>query len=142
MKALRRFTVRAHLPERLHALEELSTNLRWSWHAPTQELFEEIDPQLWASTERDPIALLGAVAPSRLEELAGSDEFTRKLDNLAADLRGYLARPLWYQKNTEAGRSLPSGIAYFSMEFGVSEVLPNYSGGLGILAGDHLKAAS
>ncbi|OZD12622.1 DUF3417 domain-containing protein [Rhodococcus sp. 06-156-3C] len=142
MKALRRFTVRAHLPERLHALEELSTNLRWSWHAPTQELFEEIDPQLWASTERDPIALLGAVAPSRLEELAGSDEFTRKLDNLAADLRGYLARPLWYQKNAEAGRSLPLGIAYFSMEFGVSEVLPNYSGGLGILAGDHLKAAS
>ncbi|MGA9870180.1 MAG: alpha-glucan family phosphorylase [Rhodococcus sp. (in: high G+C Gram-positive bacteria)] len=142
MKALRRFTVRAHLPERLNALAELSTNLRWSWHSATQQLFEEIDPLLWVETERDPIGLLGAVAPSRLESLALDDAFVGRLDRLAADLGDYLSKPLWYQKQLQNGRSLPVGIGYFSMEFGVSEVLPNYSGGLGILAGDHLKAAS
>jgi glycogen phosphorylase len=142
VKALRRFTVRAHLPERLNALAELSTNLRWSWHSPTQQLFEEIDPLLWGETEWDPIGLLGAVAPGRLEYLAADSGFVERLDALAADLRDYLTRPLWYQVQQKAGRSLPAGIGYFSMEFGVSEVLPNYSGGLGILAGDHLKAAS
>ncbi len=142
MKALRRFTVRAHLPERLNALGRLSTNLRWSWHPPTQSLFEEIDPLLWDEVERDPIALLGAVGPARLEELAVDVDFVGRLDGLAADLEDYLARPLWYQKQQQNGRSLPTSIGYFSMEFGVSEVLPNYSGGLGILAGDHLKAAS
>ncbi|EUA75373.1 hypothetical protein I553_3266 [Mycobacterium xenopi 4042] len=62
MKALRRFTVRAHLPERLAALEQLSTNLRWSWEKPTQDLFAAIDPALWAQCGRDPVALLGAVS--------------------------------------------------------------------------------
>ncbi|SNS74381.1 starch phosphorylase [Rhodococcoides kyotonense] len=142
VKALRRFTVRAHLPERLNALAELSTNLRWSWHPPTQRLFEDIDPVLWSELDRDPVGLLGAVAPSRLEELASDAEFVERLGALAADLQDYLTRPLWYQKLQDSDASVPSGIGYFSMEFGVSEVLPNYSGGLGILAGDHLKAAS
>ncbi|MFY2787828.1 alpha-glucan family phosphorylase [Rhodococcus sp. MALMAid1271] len=142
MKALRRFTVRAHLPARLNALAELSTNLRWSWHPSTQDLFEHIDPLLWTELERDPVAVLGAVAPARLEELAADDRFLDELDAAETDLHDYLARPLWYQNELSAGRALPSGIGYFSMEFGVTEVLPNYSGGLGILAGDHLKAAS
>ena len=68
--------------------------------------------------------------------------FLRRLDELAADLDNYLTRPLWYQQQADEGVQLPNGIAYFSMEFGVAEVLPNYSGGLGILAGDHLKSAS
>ena len=75
MKALRRFTVRAHLPARLNALAELSTNLRWSWHSATQDLFEHIDPLLWTELERDPVAVLGAVAPGRLEELAEDASF-------------------------------------------------------------------
>ncbi|CAM3197329.1 glycogen phosphorylase [Mycobacterium intermedium] len=142
MKALRRFTVRAHLPDRLAALDQLSTNLRWSWEKPTQDLFASIDPALWGRCGHDPVALLGAVTPARLDELALDEEFLRRLDELSADLNDYLARPLWYQQQEEAGAALPTGIAYFSMEFGVAEVLPNYSGGLGILAGDHLKAAS
>ncbi|OZC45191.1 glycogen phosphorylase [Rhodococcus sp. 14-2483-1-1] len=142
MKALRRFTVRAHLPARLNALAELSTNLRWSWHSATQDLFEHIDPLLWTELERDPVAVLGAVAPARLEELAADERFLAELDAAEADLHDYLARPLWYQNELSKGRALPSGIGYFSMEFGVTEVLPNYSGGLGILAGDHLKEAS
>ncbi|MGV0750474.1 alpha-glucan family phosphorylase [Mycolicibacter minnesotensis] len=142
MKALRRFTVRAHLPERLLALEQLSMNLRWSWEQPTQELFAAIDPELWDRSGRDPVALLGAVSPARLEELAADPEFTARLDALAADLTAYLTSPRWYQHQQDGGEALPTAVAYFSMEFGVTEALPNYSGGLGILAGDHLKSAS
>jgi glycogen phosphorylase len=142
VKALRRFTVRAHLPERLAALEQLSTNLRWSWDKATQDLFAAIDPALWTDCGNDPVELLGAVSPRRLDELALDEKFLRWLDELAAELNDYLSRPLWYQQQQEAGVAMPAGIAYFSMEFGVAEVLPNYSGGLGILAGDHLKSAS
>ncbi len=124
------------------ALDRLSINLRWSWDKPTQDLFESIDPQLWRQVGCDPVALLGQVAPKRLDELAVDGSFLRRLDALVAELDDYLSRPLWYQQQGEEGAQLPNGIAYFSMEFGVAEVLPNYSGGLGILAGDHLKSAS
>ena len=97
----------------------------------------------WALAGRDPVAVLGAVTPERLDELAEDTDFLERLDRLAAELDEYLTKPLWYQ-HLEASDDgpLPSGIGYFSMEFGVAEVLPIYSGGLGILAGDHLKAAS
>ncbi|MFX0574351.1 alpha-glucan family phosphorylase [Nocardia nepalensis] len=140
MKALRRFTVRAHLPERLAALGELSTNLRWSWHWPTQDLFAELDPELWRELGHDPVRMLGEVPATRLDELADDADYVGRVDAAAADLRDYLTRPGWFQRQT--GAPGVRGIAYFSMEFGVTEVLPNYSGGLGILAGDHLKAAS
>jgi glycogen phosphorylase len=142
VKALRRFTVRAHLPERLVALEPLSVNLRWSWDKPTQDLFAAIDPELWKRVGCDPVALLGQVTPDRLDELAADESFVGRLDHLVGQLDDYLARPLWYQERAAQGAEMPNGIAYFSMEFGVAEVLPNYSGGLGILAGDHLKSAS
>ncbi|MBU3066716.1 alpha-glucan family phosphorylase [Nocardia sp. NEAU-G5] len=138
MKALRRFTVRAHLPGPLAALGELATNLRWSWHAPTQDLFAELDRQLWAELGRDPVRMLGEVPAARLDELAADEAYLRAVEAAAADLRDYLTRPRWFGRQ-EGG---PRCIAYFSMEFGVTEVLPNYSGGLGILAGDHLKSAS
>ncbi|WP_067670779.1 alpha-glucan family phosphorylase [Nocardia miyunensis] len=138
MKALRRFTVRAHLPERLSALGDLATNLRWSWHAPTQDVFAELDPRLWVELGRDPVRMLGEVPAERLDELAADETYVRTVDAAAADLQDYLTRPRWFGKQDQG----PRCIAYFSMEFGVTEVLPNYSGGLGILAGDHLKAAS
>ncbi len=142
MKALRRFTVRTHLPGRLAALEKLSINLRWSWHKPAQDLFASIDRNLWERVGFDPVALLGEVSPVRLDALAADQDFLAALDRQAADLDDYLTKPLWYQQQLAAGAALPVGIAYFSMEFGVTAVLPNYSGGLGILAGDHLKASS
>ncbi len=117
-------------------------NLRWSWDQPTQELFATIDPELWAGCGRDPVALLGAVSPARLDDLAADEAFTGRLDALSADLDEYLTQPRWYQQQQDGGATLPAAIAYFSMEFGVAEALPNYSGGLGILAGDHLKSAS
>jgi starch phosphorylase len=123
-------------------VERLSINLRWSWDKPTQDLFAAIDPELWPQVGYDPLALLGEVSPARLDELADAESFVTRLDALTAELHNYLHRPLWYQQKAAEGAELPNGIAYFSMEFGVAGVLPNYSGGLGILAGDHLKSAS
>ncbi|GAA4887816.1 alpha-glucan family phosphorylase [Actinomycetospora straminea] len=140
MKALRRFSVRAQLPAALAPLQELATNLRWTWHGPTQDLFAGVDEAAWRATGGDPVRLLGEVRPQRLAELAEDAGFVGRVQERAEELRTYLREPRWYQARADQG--LPSAIGYFSMEFGVSEVLPNYSGGLGILAGDHLKAAS
>ncbi|HEX6354361.1 alpha-glucan family phosphorylase [Actinophytocola sp.] len=143
MKAVRRFTVRAGLPEPLAELETLATNLRWTWHPRTQDLFAAIDAGIWDRLG-DPLRLLAEAPASRLNELAGDDGFRARLAELSEDLRRYLTEPRWYQErktHLDGGRMADS-IAYFSMEFGVTEALPNYSGGLGVLAGDHLKAAS
>ncbi|MCW2499201.1 MAG: alpha-glucan phosphorylase [Frankiales bacterium] len=138
MKALRRLTVRLALPAPLAPLAELVMNLRWSWHHPSLDLFESIDPATWQAVGHDPVQLLGEVSPERIAELAADGEFLARLTAVHADLQGYLTVPKWYQSLERAPRS----IAYFSPEFGITEVLPQYSGGLGILAGDHLKAAS
>jgi glycogen phosphorylase len=142
VRALRRFTVRAQLPEPLAPLQELAANLRWSWHPPTQDLFAAIDPVAWERAGCDPVRLLGEVSTQRLGELAADAELVERVRASAADLHAYLTEPRWYQRQQGVEAGLPAAIAYFSMEFGVSEVLPNYSGGLGVLAGDHLKAAS
>jgi starch phosphorylase len=138
VRALRRFTVRAKLPEPLAALSELVLNLRWSWHPETLDLFESVEPTVWRDCQHDPVRLLGEVPPARLEELARDEDFLSRLADAAGDLNSYLNTPGWYQSVEDA----PAAIAYFSPEFGITETLPQYSGGLGILAGDHLKAAS
>jgi len=138
VRALRRFTVRAALPEPLAPLGELVTNLRWSWHPETLDLFESVDPAVWREVGGDPVRLLGAVSGDRLEALARDRGFAERLAAASQDLHAYLTTPRWYQSLSDA----PRAIAYFSPEYGITEVLPQYSGGLGILAGDHLKAAS
>ncbi len=142
MKALRRLTVRAALPERLRGLVDIVENLRWSWHQDSLDLLESVDPELWHANNHDPSRMLGAVSADRIAKLAGDRRFLRRLADLTDDLTDYLTQPRWYQHRQEAGEDLPGSIAYFSPEFGITEVLPQYSGGLGILAGDHLKAAS
>ncbi|MCF3961943.1 alpha-glucan family phosphorylase [Streptomyces fuscigenes] len=164
MKAIRRFTVRPVLPEPLGPLSDLARNLRWSWHTGTRELFEAVDPEGWQAAGRDPVRLLGSVSAARLAELAADRSFVDRLDAAAADLDAYLHEDRWYQRR-DAGADdaadgpvaeeaaayggaasgpggLPAAIAYFSPEFGITAALPQYSGGLGILAGDHLKSAS
>ena len=128
------------LPEPLAPLSDLATNLRWSWHPETQDVFQALDPEIWQRSGRDPVKTLGAVPAARLEELAGDKKFLRMLGMAHADLEEYLAADLWFQRH--AGPDVPRSIAYFSPEFGITSVLPQYSGGLGILAGDHLKTAS
>ncbi|GAA1891147.1 alpha-glucan family phosphorylase [Streptantibioticus ferralitis] len=140
MKAIRRFTVRTVLPEPLRPLGELAQNLRWSWHQETRELLQSVDPGGWRAAGGDPVRLLGAVPAQRLAALAEDRRFLRRLAAAAEDLSDYLTNPRWYQ--SAHGHELPSAIAYFSPEFGITAALPQYSGGLGILAGDHLKAAS
>ncbi|MGX7679425.1 alpha-glucan family phosphorylase [Jatrophihabitans sp. DSM 45814] len=143
MKALRRLTVRAALPEQLAPLGEIVANLRWSWHPDSLDLLESVDPELWAQSNGDPAKLLGGVSTDRLAVLARDRRFLRRLSDVSDDLKDYLEQPRWYQRQLEAKPgSLPESVAYFSPEFGITEVLPQYSGGLGILAGDHLKAAS
>ena len=138
MRALRRFTVRLALPVPLAPLAELVMNLRWSWHHASLDLFESIDPDVWHAVGRDPVQLLGDVSPERLTELSSDEDFLTRMAAVHADLQAYLTTPKWYQSLDGAAQC----IAYFSPEFGITEVLPQYSGGLGILAGDHLKAAS
>ncbi|GHE11138.1 alpha-glucan family phosphorylase [Streptomyces alanosinicus] len=139
MKAIRRFTVRPVLPEPLRPLSDLARNLRWSWHAETRDLFQSVDPEAWAAAESDPVRILGRVRPARLAELAGDRRFLRRLTAVADDLDDYLTGDRWYQAQADG---MPVAVAYFSPEFGITAALPQYSGGLGILAGDHLKAAS
>jgi starch phosphorylase len=139
VRAIRRFTVRTVLPERLRALDELVKNLRWSWHAETLDLFESIDPRIWHEVGADPAKLLGQVPPERFDQLAADEQFLARLDAAVADLRRYMTQEHWFQG---IGDDAPKSIAYFSPEYGITSVLPQYSGGLGILAGDHLKTAS
>jgi starch phosphorylase len=140
VRAIRRFTVRPVLPTPLAALSDLATNLRWSWHPETQDVFKAVDPEIWKQSGNDPVKTLGAVPASRLEDLAGDKKFLRLLGMAHADLEQYLTGDRWFQK--KAGADFPRAIAYFSPEYGITSVLPQYSGGLGILAGDHLKTAS
>ena len=159
MRAIRRFTVRAALPEPLAPLRDLTLNLRWSWHAETRDLFAAIDPAGWDASGHDPVALLGEVPPAQLEGLGSDQAFLRRLDEAAQELNQYLSGPRWYQLSAGGGTGrrapvagssgvigspapAPAAIAYFSPEYGITEALPQYSGGLGILAGDHLKAGS
>ncbi len=140
VRAIRRFTVRPVLPEALVPLGELAANLRWSWHPETQDVFASVDPVQWERVGQDPVRLLGALSTERLDALAADEEFLARLTAARSDLEEYLTGDRWYQRST--GADSPRGIGYFSPEFGIAAVLPQYSGGLGILAGDHLKTAS
>ena len=140
VKATRRFTVRAVLAPELQGLQLLAMNLRWAWSPRTQDLFAAIDPALWERCGRDPVRLLGEVSAERLAELATDQNFLGWLDEQVVQLREYLQGPRWdFQAGTDVSLT---GVAYFSPEFGITAAMPQYSGGLGILAGDHLKAAS
>ena len=140
MKALRSFAVRASLPESLNALESIAMNLRWTWVPQAIDLFRWVDPDAWERSEHDPVRMLGMVSPERFAELADDGPFSNFLESLTEDFTDYSEGRRWFQ-NRKPDSPLET-VAYFSPEFGVGEALPVYSGGLGVLAGDHLKAAS
>lgn len=142
MRAIRRFIVQPVLPEPLKLLGELATNLRWSWNLDTRDLFADIDPALWDEVGHDPFKLLARVPSDRLDILANDKRYVRRLELTVADLDEYMTGDLWFQNWSKEHPEAPAAIGYFSAEFGITKVLPQYSGGLGILAGDHLKAAS
>jgi starch phosphorylase len=127
------------LPEPLEALADLALDLRWTWSHAGDALWRTLSPETWERT-RNPWIILQDVPQSRLKELAADTRFREELAQLAETRRQYLARPGWYaQAHADADLR---GVAFFSMEFGLAEALPLYAGGLGVLAGDYLKAAS
>ncbi|MBD8023883.1 alpha-glucan family phosphorylase [Microbacterium gallinarum] len=139
MKAIRTFTVRPVLSESLAPLDRLASNWRWSWSRATHALFASMDPALWDEIGANPARMLGALGQERLDELARDEAFVQRVHAEDERLTAYLDGDRWFQ-HLEGPK--PAHIAYFSPEFGVDGSLPQYSGGLGILAGDHLKSAS
>jgi glycogen phosphorylase len=135
---LHRFTVVPSLPKELAGLTRIAYNLWWTWETDAIGLFRRLDPELWRMTRHNPLEMLGSLQQATLESLMADEGFMSHLSQVEESLQEYLSSPTWYQHNGNPG----ARIAYFSMEFGLHESLPIYSGGLGILAGDHLKSAS
>ena len=129
------------LPAVLEPLREMTFNLWWTWEPSARRLFRHLDPDLWNRTNHNPVRMLQLSRQARLEELAQDKSFLRELKEVHDAFRNYLARQDTYGK-TGAGAAIKRPVAYFSAEFGFHEAIPNYSGGLGILAGDHCKSAS
>ncbi len=140
MRTLFELRVEPDLPERLVGLRELADNLWWSWNPRAIDLFRRVDDELWETSGHNPVRMLAELRPEALAALAADHSFLEHLDRVHDELRAYLAAETWYA--TQCGPTDHPLIAYFSMEFGLTECLRLYSGGLGVLAGDHLKAAS
>lgn len=141
MRPIRTFTVTPSLPPRLERLRELAYNLRWSWDYETFELFRRLDINAWEASRHNPVRLLGMLRQETLQEAANDDSFLAQLSRVAEQFDDYMnSKKTWFRRTQ--GQVNGFNVAYFSMEFGISESLPNYSGGLGVLAGDHLKSAS
>ncbi len=128
-----------HLSKPLSGLADLALDMRWSWSHASDDLWRTIDPEVWDATG-NPWYILESLGESRLNALANDPEFLKELDRQLDIREKALKCPAWFSKNYD--KTHLKGVAYFSMEFGMSEALPLYSGGLGILAGDHLKTAS
>jgi len=140
MRPLRTFTIEPSLPPQLRPLLEIAFNLRWSWHGDALGLFRRLDPTGWDATDHNPVLILGRIRQERLNALAADEGFLAQVDRVHKDLQSYMSSPGWWVK-TYGGDRQPQ-VAYFCAEFGITDCLPIYAGGLGILAGDHLKSAS
>jgi starch phosphorylase len=134
------YNVTPSLPKNLEPLRTIASNLYWSWNVDAVSLFRRMDRDLWQQSNHNPVLMLGMISQSRLVELSNDDGFLAHLNRVAQRLAEYLGEARWYQKNY--GHSDEKYIAYFSAEFGLTECLQIYSGGLGVLAGDHMKSAS
>jgi starch phosphorylase len=141
MQTVRTFTVKPSLPEPLQDLKVIASNLFWSWHTEITDIFRRIDYDLWKQCAHNPVKMLGMVSQARLEDLARNEGFLYQLQQAKAKLQETLNAPSWYDK-VYSGKAKKPLIAYFSAEFGTHESLPIYSGGLGMLSGDHMKSAS
>src|SRR5947208_7353900 len=131
------------LPPSLEPLHQLSRNFWWGWARDGTEVFRDLDPSLWQQCEQNPRLLLTRISDLSLAQIAADPSFVDRIQKLHVRFKGYMndARP-WAKIKLAAGISTQTPIAYFCAEFGVHNSLPLYSGGLGILAGDHLKSAS
>jgi starch phosphorylase len=132
--------MRPRLPEPLRPLADLAFNLRWTWNGAAADLFRRLDPELWETTNRSPVRLLRLADGARLADAAADERYLAALREALHELHEHLESPGWFAAFHPEARDLR--IAYFAAEFGLAECVPLYSGGLGILSGDHLKSAS
>ena len=141
MYVFNKIVVNPQLPKRINRLGEIANNLWWSWNTEFLRLFKTIDIDLWETVEKNPVKFLKRVSQEKLEVVAENWEFLREYDRIVENFDDYML-----SKNTWFNRTYPENkkdtIAYFSAEYGLDQILPIYSGGLGILSGDHLKSAS
>ncbi len=142
MQPLHTFNVVPKLPAALEPLRDLVFNLWWTWEPDARKLFRHLDPQLWHKTNHNPLRMLQLSRQARLDEVARDDDFLREMRAVSAKLKAYLERPDTYAKLRPDSPLAKGPVAYFSAEYGFHESFPNYSGGLGILSGDHCKSAS
>lgn len=141
MQPIRTFNVSAQLPPSLEPLRKLAYNLHWDWNVETKDLFRRLDRDLWESSRHNPVLLLSTISQARLAEVAEDEGFIAQMERASRQLDDYLKERTWYRKNR--GKSDTNECyAYFCAEYGLTHCLPIYSGGLGVLAGDHLKSAS
>ncbi len=142
VKPIRTVVVKPALPPALARLPELAANLRWAWDGETIELFRRLDRQLWETSGHNPVRMLGQISQEQLNAAASNVGFLTQLERRLRRLDDYMGdtSTTWYARSDAAGSRLL--IAYFAAEFGLTDCLPIYSGGLGVLSGDHLKSAS
>src|SRR5262245_53030741 len=140
MRNVRTYTVVPELPPRLSALRDIAFNLWWTWNKEARQVFIDMERETWETCGHNPVSMLGRISPARLKQLSEDAGFLASLDRIKQELDKYLTAETWHSQTY--GNNPKETIAYFSAEFGLHECLPIYSGGLGLLAGDHLKAAS
>jgi starch phosphorylase len=140
---LKTFQVFPNVPPSLQPLLEMANNLWWVWHPDAVELFRRLNRQLWHEVYHNPVKLLGMIDQKRLADMAADEGYLAHLNRVYSAFKQHLAEVGWFNKShPQADPKHPLLVAYFSAEFGLHESLPIYSGGLGVLAGDHLKSAS
>ncbi len=141
MYVFNKITVNPQLPKRIENLGEIANNLWWSWNTEFLGLFKQIDRDLWETTEKNPVKFLKLVSQERLEEAAQNNNFLKQYDQIVENFEDYKnSKNTWFSRNYPENKE--DVIAYFSAEYGLDQILSIYSGGLGILSGDHLKSAS
>ncbi|MBN1824131.1 MAG: alpha-glucan family phosphorylase [Endomicrobiales bacterium] len=140
VKNSRQYVVTPFLPEKLKPLIDIAYNIWWVWNSEAVELFRRMDRDLWEESYHNPVRMLGQISQDRLHELARDNSFLSHLERIRKELKKYLEHDTWFHKEFPDHKNCT--IAYFSTEFGIHESVPIYSGGLGILSGDHLKSAS
>lgn len=134
------FTVLPHTPPELDHLKELAYNLYFSWHSEVLQMFKTLDPETWEECDHNPVRMLSLVPQERLNAAAENAHYLSELEAVYNRFQTYLQQPSWYESHF--GSKNGTKVAYFCAEFGLHECLPIYSGGLGVLAGDHIKSAS
>ena len=139
MRSVRQFRVDPAVPEALSGLHRLANNLHWCWDRELQQLFCALHPVAWEESHHQPLAMLARISPDDWLDLATDPLVVQAVDDAVLRLDTALTSPRWFQTKGDSPLDL---VAYFSPEFGISESVPQYSGGLGVLAGDHLKASS